>query len=307
MGLSLSIQFTAVVLGLLFGSFLNVCISRLPYHESVVRPRSRCPQCQQVIRWYDNIPLLSWAILRARCRSCAKLISWRYPAVELAVALWFLLGVNALHVTNVFQRASLTDFAGVMPMFIGFLSMGFLLIGLLVMDWQTHRLPDAFTFTGIAIGFVLTCIQAMLLPSGVGDIHLNHSLRLSSPGSVAAQGNIFLTGPEVMVMGRLLAILAAGGLLWLIARAYKATRKREGLGMGDAKLIAMIAAYLGFWPAMLALFIGVVACAVYAGVLLARGRATTSSHVPLGTFLCIGGLLAASLGAPILSWYIGFF
>ncbi|HXS13546.1 MAG TPA: A24 family peptidase, partial [Acidobacteriaceae bacterium] len=182
-------------------------------------------------------------------------------------------------------------------------------IGLLVMDWQTHTLPDAFTLTGTAIGFFLVCVQAIFLTPGQGDIHLNPQshFRLSSPGSFASQGDVFLTGPEHLVWGRVLAICAAAAIPWIIRALYKALRHREGLGLGDVKLMAMIAAFLGFAPAMLAFFVGIILAAVYGAVLLARRRATSTSQIPLGTFLCIGGLLAALFAEPMMAWYRGFF
>jgi leader peptidase (prepilin peptidase)/N-methyltransferase len=191
----------------------------------------------------------------------------------------------------------------------GFVLVGFLLIGLLVMDWQTHTLPDAFTLSGIAIGFFLICIRAIFLPRGVYDIHLNprSQLRMSSPGSFASQGDVFLTGPEHLVFGRLVAICAAAAVPWLFRALYKAVRKQEGLGLGDVKLMAMIAAFLGFAPAMVAFIFGIVMAAVYSLVLLARRRATAMTHIPLGTFLSIGGLLAALAAEPMIAWYRGFF
>jgi leader peptidase (prepilin peptidase)/N-methyltransferase len=188
-------------------------------------------------------------------------------------------------------------------------TLGLLLIGLLVMDWQTHTLPDVFTLTGTAIGFFIVCLQAIFLPRGVYDIHLNpkFSLRMSSPGSFASQGNVFMTGPEHLVYGRLLAICAAAAIPWLIRALYKAVRKREGLGLGDVKLMAMIAAFLGFAPAMLALFIGVLLGSFYGVILLARRKANSTSQLPLGTFLCIGGLVAALLAEPMLAWYRSLF
>ena len=171
------------------------------------------------------------------------------------------------------------------------------------MDWRTHTLPDAFTLTGTAIGIALTCVQALFLAPGEGDIHLKHSLRISSPGSMAATGDVFLTGPEALVLGRIGAIIAAAGLVLLIRWLYKKLRAKEGLGLGDAKLMAMIAAFLGFWPAILTGFVGVVLCAVYAVVLLARKRADGQTRLPLGSFLSIGGLIAALFGATIIGWY----
>jgi leader peptidase (prepilin peptidase)/N-methyltransferase len=307
----LAFELPAFLLGLLFGSFLNVCISRLPEHRSVVKPRSHCPKCLATIRWYDNVPLLSWVLLAAKCRNCKGAIPWRYPAVELATGLCFALAFHDFFggVIGFFGDMPMPNHPSLLLPEIGFAALGFLLIGLLVMDWQTHTLPDAFTLTGIAAGFFLVCVQAIFLPSGAYDVHLNpqHSLRMSSPGSFASRGDVFLTGPEHLVYGRLLAICAAAAIPWLIRALYKTLRHREGLGLGDVKLMAMIAAFLGFAAAMLAFFVGVILAAVYGVVLLARRRATATSQIPLGTFLCVGGLLAALFAGPMLSWYRGFF
>jgi leader peptidase (prepilin peptidase)/N-methyltransferase len=306
-------ELAAFLLGLLLGSFLNVCISRLPEHKSISKPRSHCPQCGATIRWYDNVPLLSWVLLAAKCRSCKGRISWRYPAVELAVGVWFaFLALRAAAMMpTVFPAAeairvySSYPVSLVLPAIVASAILGLLLIGLIVMDWQTHTLPDAFTLTGGLIGFVLVFVQAMFLAPGEGDIHFDprRNLRLSSPGSFVAKGDVFMTGPEHLVLGRLLAILCAAGLLLFIRWAYKQLRGREGLGIGDAKLLGMIAAFLGFWPAILALFVGVVMCSVYALTLLARGKATAATRLPLGSFLSVGGLVAALVGAPLIAWY----
>ncbi|HZQ45209.1 MAG TPA: prepilin peptidase [Acidobacteriaceae bacterium] len=310
----LAFELPAFLLGLLFGSFLNVCISRLPEHRSVVKPRSHCPKCLAPIQWYDNVPLLSWALLAGRCRKCKGAIPWRYPAVELATGLWFALVASRF--LSLGSASEWVDVASGRPYVLGtslglvaILILGFLLIGLVVMDWQTHTLPDAFTLTGTAIGFFLVCVQAIFLPRGVYDIHVNPkiSLRMSSPGSFQSRGDVFMTGPEHLVWGRVLAICAAAAIPWLIRALYKAARKQEGLGLGDVKLMAMIAAFLGFASAMVAFFVGVILGAVYGIVLLARRRATTASQIPLGTFLCIGGLVAALLGGPMVTWYRGFF
>jgi len=320
----LAFELPAFLLGLLLGSFLNVCISRLPEHKSVVKPRSHCPKCLAPIKWYDNVPLLSWVLLAGRCRSCKGAIPWRYPAVELATGLWFalmareivvpglLLALGALGMPHRVVNSGIGAAPGISFVLIGtvgVLILGFLLIGLLVMDWQTHTLPDAFTLTGTAIGFFIVCVQAVFLPRGAMDVHWNprNQLRMSSPGSFQGQGDVFLTGPEHLVYGRLLAILAAAAIPWLIRALYKAVRQREGLGLGDVKLMAMIAAFLGFVPAVLAFFVGVIVAAVYGVTLLARRRATSTSQIPLGTFLCIGGLIAALFAGPMLAWYRGFF
>jgi leader peptidase (prepilin peptidase)/N-methyltransferase len=306
----LAFALPAFLLGLLLGSFLNVCISRLPEHRSVVRPASQCPQCLAPVRWFDNVPLVSWLLLSARCRSCKAAIPWRYPAVEMATGLWFALAVLLdLHAAGSQAQISTGQMIAILVGGLQLAIAGFLLLGLAVMDWQTQTLPDAFTLTGVLLGFCFVCVQAIFLPRGAYDIHLSPraQLRMSSPGSFASQGDVFMTGPEHLVLGRVLAICAAGAIPWIIGALYKAVRHREGLGWGDVKLMAMIAAFLGFGPAVLALFIGVIAAAVYAVVLLARGRTTATSRIPLGTFLCVGGLLAALAGEPMIAWYRGFF
>jgi leader peptidase (prepilin peptidase)/N-methyltransferase len=298
----LAIELPALLLGLLFGSFLNVCISRLPAHLSIGSPRSHCPHCLATIRWHDNIPLLSWVLLRASCRSCKQSISWRYPAVELAFGLWLAFTAHTARVllvpgisTNALAIRSIDA--------IGLAVIGFLLIGLTVMDWQTYTLPDAFTIPGILAAFILTCCRAVFLGPHADEILLHGQNPLSSPGNVVDRGNVILTGPEHLVLGRLLAIVCMACLLLAIRYIYMKLRHREGLGLGDVKLAAMIAAFLGFWPAILALFLGVVLSSLYALVLLLRRRATAATRLPLGTFLAIGGLIAAAAGTPLIAWY----
>lgn len=306
-------ELVGFIVGLLFGSFLNVCISRLPEHESIVSPRSHCPECGHPIRWFDNIPLLSWLILRAKCRDCGKRISWRYPAVELAVGVWFAFVADWISrfLVSPASPGVARNSSAVVPLatdILGIAILGFLLIGLIVMDWRTKRLPDAFTLTGIAIGFGLLCVRAGFNPDGVGDIVLNttRQWRMSSPGSFQSRGNVFLTGTEAMVLGRVAAILGAALILLSIRWIYKALRGHDGMGLGDVKLLAMIGAFLGFGGALLAFFAGVMAATVYALALLATRRATAKSKIPFGSFLGAGGLLAAIVGARLLDWYLGF-
>ncbi len=297
----------ALLLGLLFGSFLNVCIARLPKGESVVTPRSRCPNCGKPIRWYDNIPALSWLLLRGQCRDCRGSISAQYLMIEVSTALWFVMAASR-SLSYVFApgpQLSTEQLASLILPAIALAILGFLLIGLLVMDWQTHLLPDASTLTGIAISFFLTCIRAFFLQGSEDQIVLNSAkqLRLRSPGSFASQGNIFLTGPEHLLGVWLLSVVGAAAILLVIRWGYKATRKREGMGLGDVKLLAMIAGFLGFWPAVLTLFLGTLLATAYALVLLARGRATALTALPFGSFLCAAGLVTALFGGPIIAFY----
>jgi leader peptidase (prepilin peptidase)/N-methyltransferase len=290
------IQLSAFLVGIIFGSFLNVCISRIPKGESIVHPRSRCPQCRADIRWYDNIPLLSWLILRGRCRNCQKSIPLTYPLVELAVGLWFM--VQAIQIQSV--PPSVIYELEILSLTI----LGFLLIGLIVIDWQTLTLPDAFTLAGIAIALFLVCTQAIFLGPTEDQVLLTkHSLHLTSPGGVTDHGNVFLTGPENLIFGRIVAICGAALILLIIRWLYKALRHREGMGLGDVKLLAMIAAFLGFWPSILALFIGVLIASLYGVLLLLRGKAHATTKLAFGSFLAIGGLISAQFGDRIINMY----
>lgn len=297
-------ELPAFFLGLLFGSFLNVCISRLPDHRSLSKPRSHCPHCQHPIAWYDNLPLLSFLLLRARCRHCQQPISSRYPAVELAFALWLTFAARTafplLHPglsNDAFAATSIDAFALALAI------LGFLLIGLTVMDWQTHTLPDAFTLSGTLLGFLLLCVRAAYLPPHAYDLVLHGQNPLTSVGGAVDNGNVVLIGSEHLVLGRLLGIAVAAGLLFVLRFLYQHFRHREGLGLGDIKLVAMITAFLGFWLAAFAVFFGVILGALYAVTLIARRRATSTTRIPLGAFLAIGGLVAAILGAPVIAWY----
>ncbi len=299
-------ELPAFLLGLLLGSFLNVCISRLPQHQSILKPRSHCPSCRHTIAWYDNIPILSWILLRGRCRSCRQRIAWRYPLVEFSFALWLTFAARTAF--PLLQPGLPSGAFGITLLdAAGLAILGFLLIGLLVMDWQTHTLPDAFTLSGSLIGLLLICVRAAYLLPHQYDLLLHGPNPLTSVGGAQDQGNIVLTGPEHLILGRLYAMALWAAILLFIRFAYKTLRQQEGLGMGDIKLAAMITAFLGFWLGAFAIFFGVILCAAYAGTLIARHRATAATRLPLGSFLCIGGLIAAILGAPVIAWYVSLF
>jgi leader peptidase (prepilin peptidase)/N-methyltransferase len=255
-----------VLFGLAVGSFLNVCISRLPRHESIVHPASRCPRCKTAIRAADNIPLVSFAILCGRCRHCRWRIPWRYPAVEAATAGLFLLS---------FLQFGLTVTG------IGMIVLGFLLLGLAVMDAETRRLPDAFTLPGIGLGLVFSVLRpASTLPG-----------RLTNMGLALAWATA--------------AALTVLAIRWL----YRLVRRKEGMGLGDAKLLAMIAAWLGPALTLLTLFLGVLVAALV-GVfwIVSRGRrGSLSARLPFGAFLCAAAIYAMFAGRPIIEWYLRFF
>jgi leader peptidase (prepilin peptidase)/N-methyltransferase len=249
-----------VAAGLVFGSFLNVCISRLPHHQSIVRPRSQCPHCAAAIAAYDNIPLLSFLILRGRCRSCQNPIAWRYPTIEFATAaLWLLCWLQY----------------GPTLIALGMAVLCFLLLGLAAMDAETLRLPDAFTLPGIVLG---------ILYSGL------------------------LCGRSRCALLSLAWAVAAAALLLGIAGAYWLLRRQMGIGIGDAKLIAVIAAWLGPADTLLVLFLAVLTGAIF-GIALsaARRKFDATAALPFGSFLCAAALYVIFQGQHVLTWYAGFF
>jgi leader peptidase (prepilin peptidase)/N-methyltransferase len=249
----------SALFGLAFGSFLNVCISRLPQHKSIVRPASFCPACGEPILAIDNLPLVSWILLRGRCRHCGWHISLRYPLVEFATATLFLLTFLTFGLT--LEGA-------------GMVVLCFLLLGLAIMDAESLLLPNAFTLTGIVLG-------------------------------VAYSG---LRGGWQSVLLAILYAVAATSLVLLIRGSYWLVRKEEGMGLGDAKLLAMIAAWLGPWPSLLALFLGVLAAAIFGLVWMIFKRASMRTlQLPFGSFLCAAAIYAIFRGQPILKWYLQFF
>jgi leader peptidase (prepilin peptidase)/N-methyltransferase len=289
----------AGLLGLAFGSFLNVCLSRWPEGESVVSPRSHCRNCAHTLAWWENIPLLSWLILRGRCRNCKTQISWRYPLVELAIGLlWAYIASGSYpDVPGDFIPASFLLYVFATRI----LKMLFiwLLVALAKLDAEHFWLPDFLTFSGTAVGF----ISAVLDPFFLLKLDSLTGLPLTE-GMEGMRLGLWTPGIE-----RLLAILAAASLILIIRWLYKLIRHRDGLGLGDAKLMALLAAWLGLPGALLAFAIGVVLGAAIALVLLFNPATRTNpqswatSKLPLGTFLCIGGVISSLWGQPILAAY----
>lgn len=296
----------AGLLGLAFGSFLNVCLSRWPAGESVVEPRSHCRNCDRPLTWWENLPLISWLALRGRCRTCRTWIGWRYPLVELAVGgLWAYRVWTGVHLFGAFPVC--LDFVQMfnwMPRFpeAPFLALGFpifvwLLVALAVLDGEHLWLPDKLTVPGIVVGFAYTILRNRFDYRVIVDF--------GPPNPPFAIGGLQC----------FLGILAAAALILLIRWLYWLIRRREGVGLGDAKLMALIAAWLGLPGALLAFFIGVIlgACAalVLVVVPLIRNKSLrnqsedwSAAKLPLGTFLCIGGIVSGLWGRTIISAYM---
>jgi leader peptidase (prepilin peptidase)/N-methyltransferase len=275
----------AGLLGLAFGSFLNVCVSRWPKGESVVKPRSHCRACGRTLKWWENVPLVSWLALRGRCRTCGVRISVRYPLVELAVGgLWATLAWRFLDLSVLValpEQALIMECARAA----GRALFCWLMIALAVLDAEHLWLPDRLTWPGMALGVAYSVVP---LPFG---------------GTFA----LFRWGGNLHVRAAIasfVSTIAAAALMLLIRWLYWLIRRREGLGLGDVKLMAMIAAWLGLSGALLSLFLGVVLGALVAVIALTRGKAFGMTKLPLGTFLCIGGIVSALWGEQILNAYL---
>jgi leader peptidase (prepilin peptidase) / N-methyltransferase len=261
------------VSGLLLGSFLNVCILRLPAGESIVAPRSHCRNCHQPIANRDNIPVLSWLLLGGACRNCGSRISWRYPLIELTTCALFVICCIK------FSAAPAAGWA----------VLCFLLLGLAVMDAETLLLPDLFTLPGLAAGIVFAALRPSL-ENGVWN---------SSACLRATEWS-------------LISAFVASATLLLIAGTYWLIRRRMGMGLGDVKLVAMLGAWLGLSLTALTMFLAVILGALYGlGMILFGNKQDAKPAgqlaVPFGTMLCVAGLSCIFLGQRTVDWYMHFF
>jgi leader peptidase (prepilin peptidase)/N-methyltransferase len=251
-------EYLAALFGLLIGSFLNVCIARLPWDYSVVEPRSHCGNCARTIEWYDNIPVLSWMLLRARCRYCGVSISWRYPLVEALTGLLFFLVV----------RDTGWNWAG-----LKWCLFSAWLVELAFSDLDSRILPDEFTKSGILFGLFLAPVVP--LPAGIASM---------------------LAGAESPQLASLIdasaGALLLGGGFWAVAAFYHWWRGVEGLGLGDVKLVAMLGMFLGLDAAIFAVALSSVLGLAGGIVWIALLRKDARTYeLPYGTFLSAGGLL----------------
>jgi leader peptidase (prepilin peptidase) / N-methyltransferase len=257
--------------GLVFGSFGNVVIWRLPRGENLSHPGSHCPKCDSPIAWYDNVPLLGWLVLRGKCRNCQAPISPRYPLVELlSGVLWVSAGVRF--------GFSYTTLAAVVFFY--------LLQLLAFIDWDTMRLPNSLVGLMFVCGIAGAAVAQF---TGVPIVPL------------IEQGSGILAQPLVAsVVGA-----AASSLVVLaIALVYGAIRKTKGFGTGDIKLLAAIGAFLGLYGLMV-MFAGTLIGAVY-GVASARASGDSLKHkFPFGPFLAIGAVLTTLFGQAVWLWYTG--
>ena len=312
--------------GITFGSFLNVCIYRLPRELSVVSPRSMCPNCGMAIAFYDNIPVLSWIMLRGRCRNCKQPISSRYAAVELLTGIMFVLAYltpRADWFIASYRRNVLGSFDPVPAPYeanaIAFqlCVLAFLLIGLIFTDAETKLLPDLLTKPGIAVGLLFSLVVPVEGPAAIFLSSVDNWRILSLLNSLAGAllGSAFILGV---------------GLL------YEALRKVEGMGRGDVKLMGLIGAFVGIKLTLLVLLLGSLVGSLFGLLLilavwrkrLARRRRTSAKEsmgessrrawqsakliyrnfeIPFGVFLGTGALVAAFWGNALVRWYMSFY
>jgi len=293
-------------LGLVFGSFLNVCIYRLPLGKSVVAPRSACPHCGKPIAPYDNLPVLSWLILRGRCRQCKEPISPRYLAVEMLTGLLFLSCYVHFGLTLAMLKCMV---------------LGFLLLGLIFTDAETKLLPDALTLPGLALGVAFS----LLVP-------VNDLAAQLMPGLVSLPVSGEVSWRLWSLLDSSLGLAVGASFLYGAAAIYLRARGVEGMGFGDVKLMAMIGAFLGTKLTVLTIFAASLAGSLFGvstvlAVWLKRRRRTAARgdrsakarrrawqsarmalrfyEMPFGVFLGSMALLAFFFGNRLLHWYWG--
>ena len=264
-----------VVFGLALGSFLNVCIFRLPHRTSIVRPRSHCPLCKHPIRWYDNVPVLSYVLLRGRCRDCGEPISLIYPLVEVATA-GLLLVAFRLHGWGAeFVRDAVLILT---------------LVVIVFTDLTERRIPHALTVPGIVIGLAFSWfVPVDSRPLG-GVWYLIGTI---PPPSVAS------------FAGAVAGATVGGGLFYLAGEAFYAVRHVQGLGFGDVMLMLMVGAFLGVPLTLLTVLLGsLLAVFVALPFVVLDRRRYWRFHWPYGSFLATAAIYVCLRGEALLDAYL---
>ncbi len=291
-------------IGLSFGSFLNVCIYRLPRGLSVVMPRSKCPHCKHLIAFYDNMPVISWLILRGRCRQCKTRISPRYLFIELLTGALFL-GCYA--------------YFGLTLATLKFCVFGFLVLGLIFTDAETKLLPDKLTLPGLALGIIFS----LLVP-------VNDVASQLLPGMVNLPFSADVSTRLLSLLDSLLGAALGASFIYGAGAAYLRWRGTEGMGFGDVKLMGMVGAFLGIKLTILTIFAASLAGSLFGlttvlmvwikrthrfmrrlpNLQAARRRGWQSAQMvyrhyqmPFGVFLGSMALLALFVGNQFLHWY----
>ena len=248
----------AFVFGLTVGSFLNVCIYRIPLKKSIVTPPSSCTACGNRIKYYDNIPVLSYLILGGRCRNCGVHFSLLYPTVELATGL---ISMALLTRFNLLNHS--------LPQYFIFFSFISALICISFIDLEHMIIPDVISIPGVIVGLIISFFSA-----------------------------------HVAWMDSLLGVLIGGGGLYLVAFLFELLRKKEAMGGGDIKLLAMIGAWLGWKSIPFVLLTSSLTGIVLGGIALILSRKGIRARLPFGPFLAFGAILYIFFGRGLTDWYL---
>jgi leader peptidase (prepilin peptidase)/N-methyltransferase len=280
-GLPEIVAFVFVFLfGAIVGSFLNVVIHRVPRELSIVFPSSACPKCANAIKPYDNFPILSWLILRGKCRNCAEPISPRYPAVELLTALLFLL---------VYWQIGFTPF---LPLALYFTAS---MISLVFIDAEHMILPDLINFPLLLIAVA----ARIVFPIAFGGTYFT-DLNYAPLSGLEGYPTWLLS-----LAGAGLGALVGGGFLWLIGVIWEKLRGVEAMGFGDVKMMLAVGAFLGWRLTFLTMFVGAFSGALIGIGLIARDRnKDMQTQIPFGIFLGIGAFVSLLFGDQIINWYL---
>jgi leader peptidase (prepilin peptidase) / N-methyltransferase len=261
--------------GLVIGSFLNVCILRIPERKSVVLPSSACPKCGAPIRAYDNIPVVSYFLLGGKCRKCKTRISPMYPLVELLTgglffACYFAFGLTA-------EAAKWAAFSALM-------------IVLVFTDLRERILPDVVNYTGLGIGLAISLFTQPT--DGTAQWLSNHMFAFPPPA------------PALSFADALLGAAVGSALLWVVSEVYFRLRGREGMGLGDVKMMLMAGAFLGAKRTLLTIFAGSVLGSFLGLAFILARRKQSDYELPFGSFLGMAALLVVFFGTPVVNWYL---
>lgn len=268
------------VVGAVVGSFLNVCIYRLPREQSIVRPRSRCPQCEHPIAWYDNVPILSYAALGGRCRHCRGRIHWRYPVIEAASG---------------FLTVIVLQHFGMGPAGFVYLAFVWALLVASVIDLDFQIIPDEISLGGLVIGVIVS----PLIPQLHDTTHALVALKRSLLGALVGGGVLYATGTvgNMLLLGlRHLGVRLRRNAFWR-AKLARYRHMRETMGGGDVKLLAMAGSLLG-WKLVVLTFLLAPMLAILPGlVVMVRHK----SHViPYGPYLSLALIVSLLWGDAII-------
>ncbi len=260
--------------GLCFGSFLNVCISRLPRGESIVLPRSHCPRCNHAIRWYDNIPVVSYLVLRGRCRDCRVRISPIYPGVE---------ALTALTLVWTFHQY------GLGPELVKYAIFDMLLIVLIFTDLLERRIPLAVPIFGICLGLMFS----FFIPVDAQPL-----------AWILRHWDIYLEGVPASLIGAVAGALAGGGLFYVVGEAFYRLAHKEGLGFGDVILMLMVGTFLGPPLTLMTILLASLFGSIVGLSALVVSSRFRDYEWPYGTFLGIAAIFTSLYGNWLLGWYL---